>query len=260
MSIKVLHRMTLLKKFARLPQVAAYNRDWYRYLPLPGSGNNETEEFRLRNGQVVEVKRDARFILNEIYLDRVYDLPGVPYSCLTHILDLGANIGLYATYVASLNPHATLHCFEPAKSNYEILERNIRRNRVNARLYESAVSVNTGVGFLSHKGSSVEYALVDSADEVTEEVQCVALDSVFERCGVARFDLLKIDIEGHEKSLIEGASDDWFRRFDHLIMEWHYSQAELEVVAERLRLIGFEAEPVLIQGHMQFLRASLTQR
>jgi hypothetical protein len=66
MSIKVLHRMALLKKLVRLSHVAPYNRYSNRYLPLPGSGNNETEEFRLRNGQVVEVKRDARIILNEM--------------------------------------------------------------------------------------------------------------------------------------------------------------------------------------------------
>lgn len=250
--------MAILEKLARLPRVAAYNRDWHRYLPTLGSGDgNAIERFRLRNGQVLDVKRDARFVLNEIYLDRVYDLPDTPWPKLKSILDLGANIGLFAAYVASRNPRATIHCFEPSKENFELLKLNVERNRVNARLYDCAVAVDDGVGFLSHRGSSVEYSLVDGADATTEEVKCIAMNRVFDTCGVERFDLLKIDIEGFEKHLIDAASDDWLRRFDHVMMEWHHSRRELEVIGDRMRGIGFEAEPIYEEGQMAFLRASL---
>ena len=249
--------MKILKKLARLPRVAAYNRDWRKYLKVPAvDADHSVETFRLRNGQVLQVKNDARFILNEIYLDRVYDMPGVSYSKLINVLDLGANVGLYATYVSSQNPTATIYCFEPSNSNYQILKYNIRRNNVNAKLYQAAVSVEKGTGFLSKQKSSVEYSLVNQPDVHTEEVQCVGLDQIFSLCGVERFDLLKIDIEGHEKILLENASDEWLLHFDHLIIEWHYSWEELERVAQRLRAIGFETEKVLLEKHMRFLRAS----
>lgn len=250
--------MEFIKKLARLPRVVAYNLDWYRYLPFAGKANSGVvERFRLRNGQVLDVKRDGRFVLNEIYLDRVYDLPNVSYSGLRHILDLGANIGLFATYVASQNPLATVHCFEPSADNFALLKRNVERNLVNARLYQTAVAVNEGVGLLSRRGSSVEYGLVEQADDTTEEVKCIAMDRVFELCGTERFDLAKIDIEGFEKQLIDAASDEWLRRFDHLMMEWHHSRDELESIGKRLRGIGFEAEPIYEDGQMPFLRASL---
>ena len=72
-----------------------------------------------------------------------------------------------------------------------------------------------------------------------------------------RFDLLKLDIEGHEKNLLDGASDELLRKFDHMIVEWHHSWEELQALAERLRRIGFQAEPLLIEGHMRFLYADL---
>lgn len=250
----------MLSKLIRLSKIAAYNRDWQKYLPfLGGDSDQETQTFRLRNGQVVEVKSDARFILNEIYLDKVYDIlgEGADYSQLGSVLDLGANVGLFATYVSSRNSRATTYCFEPAAVNYRILQRNIQRNTVNAKIFQLAVSVDEGLGHLSHRGSSVEYALVDGGNDNTEEVQCVAHEQVFSLCGVERFDLLKVDIEGHEKPLFNAASDDWLRRFDRMIVEWHYSWEELVALAERLRHIGFDAEPVLIEGHMRFLRAQL---
>ena len=153
----------IMKKLARLPRVAAYNRDWHKYFQaFAGADKGSVETFRLRNGQILELKPDARFILNEIYLDRVYDLPGTAYSQLTHVLDLGANVGVYAAFVCAQNPDARIYCFEPASNNYQILARNVQRNQINATLYQAAVSVEAGDGFLSQQMSSVEYTLVES--------------------------------------------------------------------------------------------------
>ena len=249
--------MNVIEKLHRLYKIASYNRDWLKFIPLFANKDaSRTERFRLRNGQVLEVPRDARFILNEIYLDRVYDVPTIKFAQLRHVLDLGANVGLFATYIASQNPKATIYCFEPAASNYQDLCINVQRNNVNARLFQSAVSLQDSKGYLSHRGTSVEYALVDESEGSTEEVMCVPFDKVFSLCGVDRFDLLKVDIEGHEKSLFEAASDDFLRKFDHLIVEWHYSLDELEVLADRLRGVGFNAKTFVIEGHMRFLYAS----
>lgn len=247
----------IMKKLARLPRVAAYNRDWHKYFQaFAGADKGSIETFRLRNGQILELKPDARFILNEIYLDRVYDLPGTAYSQLTHVLDLGANVGVYAAFVCAQNPDARIYCFEPASNNYQILARNVQRNQINATLYQAAVSVEAGDGFLSQQMSSVEYTLVESPDTHTEQVRCVGLDQVFTLCGVERFDLIKIDIEGHEKILLENASDEWLLRFDRMIVEWHYSWRELETLMQRLQALGFRAEQVSPEENMKFLRAS----
>ena len=150
--------MKIIDKILRLYNIASYNRDWLKFIaPFAPKGSSRTECFRLRNGQALHVPRDARFILNEIYLDKVYDVPGIEPARLRHVLDLGANVGLFATYIASLNPQTTIYCFEPAKSNFEDLQLNVDRNRVNARLFPAAVSNQEGRGFLSHRGSSVEF-------------------------------------------------------------------------------------------------------
>jgi len=250
--------MKILNKISRLVKIASYNRDWCHYLLRHSvCDNGKIEQFQLRNGQILEVKREARFILNEIYLDKVYDFSGVVYSSLRSILDLGANVGLFATYIAALNPLAAIYCFEPSTMNYRILCRNIERNKINAKTFQMAVSVNDGPGYLSLKDSSTEYTLVDIPDKNTENVKRVNFEQVFSLCGVERFDLLKCDIEGHEKLLLDNANNDLLLRFNHLIVEWHHTWEELEALVDHLRKIGFDAKPLLIDDHMQLLTARL---
>ena len=95
----------------RLLELMKYNRDWLKYLfsryrrPQPGG----TIDFRLRNGQVIRLFSDGRFVLNEIYLERVYDIPGLDLTKCDAILDIGANAGVFALYAASRSPRATIY-------------------------------------------------------------------------------------------------------------------------------------------------------
>lgn len=236
-----------------------YNRDWmpYLYSKYKSLEPDNLLTFRLRNGQTVVLRSDARFILNEIFLDRVYDLPGVKFSSCLSILDIGANMGIYALYAASKAPQATIHCFEPNSQNFAILERNINQNRIRAKAHKMAVSKSCGVGHLQVDTTSVEYALGDASD-TTELVDCVDLEKVFEMCGVDTFDFVKMDIEGAEREIFNNSSDDLILRFKALAIEWHHSQEELESLAERFRKLGFNAQPLLLQGHISYLMAQQT--
>src|SRR5215472_13807635 len=124
----------------RLLQLRQYNRDWIkyllrRYIPDP---HDQPLQFRLRNGQTVSINSDARFTLNEIYLDRLYDVPGVDFARCVSVLDLGANAGVFALYAASKSPRASVYCFEPSAQNFTILTRNLKDNHVRAIPYQMA--------------------------------------------------------------------------------------------------------------------------
>ena len=92
-----------------LLRLAKYNRDWPQYLlnRYRDPGKDEVATYRLRNGQAVSVLPEVRFTLNEIYLDRVYDVPGIRLADCRTILDLGANMGVFASYAAAEAPDAT---------------------------------------------------------------------------------------------------------------------------------------------------------
>ena len=216
--------------------------------------------FRLRNGQRLALKSETRFLLNEIYLDRVYDLPGVDYSNCTKVLDLGGNVGLFALYVASRSARAQIFSFEPSSENLSLLRRNLEANPDHAqriRVLPFAVGSSCGRVTLYLRGTPAEYSTAGDNKSSTrrEEVQCVDVASIFELCEVDEFDIAKIDIEGAERELLNAASDEQLRRFKAIVLEWHYSWEALEQVASRFSSIGFHAQPILLEGHMRFLHA-----
>jgi FkbM family methyltransferase len=251
----------------RLARIIQYNRDWPLFLwskLLPPRGD-ELLTFRLRTGHTLTIAAEVQFLLNEIFVDRVYDLPGVQLGSSPAILDVGANFGLFAHYAAAKSGGAKIFCFEPSSRNFAILEQNVRRNGIQARAFRLAVAPTSGEATLSLATSSAEYALAeahdagevktDAAQAPSERVECVDLERVFELTGVECFDLVKMDIEGIEREILTQCPDHLLLRMRALVIEWHHSWEELEALAARFRKLGFLAEPTLLQGHIRYLRA-----
>jgi FkbM family methyltransferase len=240
----------------RLHRLIRYNRDWPRYLWSRHTrpGRDDLSTFRLRNGQIVTLKTQVRFTLNEIYLDRVYDVPGVDLGRCHTVLDIGGNMGIFALYVASVAPTATVYCFEPHPQNFEMLDHNLKQNHVRAKAYRLAVSTSRGIGHLQVTGSPAEYSLGEASPSTTS-VECVDLDHVFTLTGVDRFDFVKMDIEGHEREILAAWTDEQLRRVGALAVEWHHGMEELEALVRRLRELGFDAEPHVLDGHIRYLKA-----
>lgn len=241
----------------RLIELIAYNRDWasYIYCKYQKLNPDQLVSFRLRNGQTVAIRADARFILNEIFLDRVYDIAGVDYSTCRSILDIGANMGVYTLYAASRAPQASIYCFEPSSENFSILERNCKTNGIRAKIFQAAVSGSSGVGHLVTDRSSVEYALGE-ASQMSEQVECFDLKKVFETTGEASFDFVKMDVEGAEREILNNCPDELLVKLKALAIEWHHGWNELELLADRFKSLGFKAQPIKLQGQISYLIAN----
>jgi FkbM family methyltransferase len=176
------------------------------------------------------------------------------------VLDLGGNVGLYALYVAAANARVRIFSFEPSSENLALFRQNLDRNPRQAgqiNVFPMALGPYNGTATLSLDRSPAEYAIVDREEDArrTEQVRCVDLATALDMMQVDEFDLVKIDIEGAEAGLLESATDEQLRRFKAVVLEWHYSMEELEDLAGRFRSAGFDAKPVLLEGHMRFLHA-----
>jgi FkbM family methyltransferase len=239
----------------RLYRLIKYNRDWLPYLlrHYQGTASDRLTTYRLRNVQAVTLKDDGRFTLNEIFLDRVYDVPGADISSCRSVLDVGANVGAFALYMASRAPGANIHCLEPETSNFELLQRNLTRAGVRATAHKLAMSASSGIGYLSLQGGSVEYSLGATGDK-SEQVVCVGWDDAIRLAHVECFDFVKMDIEGAERDILTSCTDAQLRQMRILALEWHHSRSELEGLATRLRGLGFDAT-VQIFGDHRYLKA-----
>jgi FkbM family methyltransferase len=132
------------------------------------------------------------------YLERI-----IPKDAVT--VDVGANCGLYTRQLARCS--RKVHAFEPARQMADLLRRT---KASNVELHEVALSDEDGVATLSvplddgkavHSLASIEQR-GEEGPLATEQVRTARLDS-FIREAVA---FVKIDVEGHELRVLNGAA------------------------------------------------------
>jgi FkbM family methyltransferase len=130
-------------------------------------------------------------------------------------LDVGANIGLYSLGLSSLAPDGRVYAFEPSPATFAHLESNLERNRAtNVVAANLAVSDTTGTVtfhdfsfFSAGSFSSDDGSLLSSESYGSESFQAAAttVDQFVADQDLDRVDLVKIDVEGAELSVLEGA-------------------------------------------------------
>lgn len=129
--------------------------------------------------------------------------------------DVGANQGLYSLFAAARGgEHTRVVAFEPQPRVAEALQRSIDANMFqNVVLVQEAVSSSIGETsfFVPAFGSgtaSLSHAQAARNGSV-QEIRCATttLDHYVESNGIARIDIMKMDVEGFEASVLEGGSD-----------------------------------------------------
>jgi FkbM family methyltransferase len=136
-------------------------------------------------------------------------------------IDVGANAGLYSVLAHSLGCNVV--AFEPDPAAFQLLRLNMRANgSANWRLWRAACGNYDGEANLS-TGRGAENALLEDSPPgvpTGRSVRVVRLDSVVGHGG--RIDGMKIDVEGHEQQVLEGA-DALLRhaRIASMQLEWN---------------------------------------
>jgi FkbM family methyltransferase len=234
----------------------ALTRDWPHFvLNRLRRPNRDSKTFRLRNGQVIRIGSDQAFVLNEIYRERVYDIPGVDLRSCRTIVDLGANVGVFALYAAAAAPNAAIHCFEPAPTTFASLQDNIKGNHLNIAAHELAISTFCGLARFYRAGSAAEWSLNGDPGVVAEEVYCIDLNHLFDLICDEAIDFLKMDVEGAELDVLRSANDEQLQRIGALSVEWHHPLEALAPLVNRLRRIGFDADIAVVDGNVRYLKA-----
>jgi FkbM family methyltransferase len=127
-------------------------------------------------------------------------------------IDVGANVGLLAVPLAlAVGPEGRVLAVEPLPENVERLEGNLRRNELgNVTVVTAAAGAEDGEVQLqvaadsafSSVGTVTKYRVAGAL-----RVPCRRLDSLWEELGRPRVALVKIDVEGAELSVLDGARE-----------------------------------------------------
>ncbi len=138
------------------------------------------------------------------------------------IIDAGAYVGYSAAYFAERFPQARILALEPDSANYEML-------RLHAASYpritaiHSALWSHAGHVLMNDTGSGEwGYSLVAARDAARESatVATTTVDGVMQEYGVEAISLLKMDIEGAEKTVFDHCLP-WIDTVDTIAIEVH---------------------------------------
>lgn len=133
------------------------------------------------------------------------------------LYDVGANIGLYSVW-AAVSRKIRVFAFEPEASNFSILNENLRANDLTETCLPFCVGVSDKVGLgamqinAAHAGGSGHQVQVSSRYKVEvatpmarQGISTVTLDHLVYEQGLDCPTHLKIDVDGLEPAVVEGA-------------------------------------------------------
>jgi FkbM family methyltransferase len=172
-----------------------------------------------------------------------YSLRGLePYEG-DRVIDIGANVGVYALWAARRG--ATVTAYEPSPTTFGHLRANTRRHAVKSvqAAVVGRVAERASVRLYLHDERSTRNSLlgreVGSGARLGRHVDVAAIeiDEVLaEPC-----DLLKIDCEGAEFAIFDEVGDAALRRTRRVVVEFHRIEGDPTVLIDRLHAAGFHA-------------------
>jgi FkbM family methyltransferase len=178
------------------------------------------------------------------------------------LVDVGAFCGYYTLLFSHLTgPLGRVVAFEPHPTTFGYLARTVDRNGCsNVEIANVAAAAACGpVHLVLHRWPDHHWvAASDRVGHATIPVPAVSLDDFFRQGGWPRIDLVKIDVEGAEDSVLRGMAD-VSRRNPQLQLIMELDQPNLcragtgwAEVAGTLRALGFRSGRVIEQGLRPF--------
>ncbi len=133
------------------------------------------------------------------------------------IIDIGASIGDTVLLISSNCPgmFSTIYCIEGESGFYQLLEHNMR-DFDDVKLFRTMLSSENGIGkelIRIHAGTA------SSIGEGT--VRTMSLDTLSVKEKITEIDIVKIDVDGYDGRVLQGARNFLRKNKPDVIFEWH---------------------------------------
>ncbi len=162
------------------------------------------------------------------------------------MIDVGANLGEWCVPLAkAVGASGRVLAIEPNPSVADALSVTLRINNLTqASLLRLALSDREGDGMLhvdpAHSGLS------HLSDDAGMAVTLRRLDAIVAEAALTRLDLVKIDVEGHERAVLAGAGETLRRFRPTLVFEsGHEGLADRAAIAAQLAEHDYDIVAVL---------------
>ena len=183
---------------------------------------------------------------NEFFVDDIYR--NFNLNDMDTVIDIGANIGLFAKYMYSKNANKVI--LVEANPNlkdkiHNLLDNDLKRSSVYlSPIYSEKKKVvfnysdeNSAIGSVAFDSTmGIEY------ESLTHqiELETITLDEIIENENINRISLFKCDIEGGEYDLIPSLTDRQMSMIDKFMIEIHQNKNnEIQPILNKLTSHGF---------------------
>ncbi len=127
------------------------------------------------------------------------------------VIDVGANIGCTSILFGELAEQVI--SFEPSLTTFNLLQKNIKQSGLeNITLLNLALGSRDSASEITYaesnrSGGFISNKTTISTGHITEKIKLKKLDDIIHNLNLTRLDFIKIDVEGFEKEVIEGAKN-----------------------------------------------------
>lgn len=136
------------------------------------------------------------------------------------IVDAGAYIGDTSAYFLSRFPDARLVALEPNPDSFALAQRNLAVYQDRVSLLQKALWNLEGIVLLGGEQTGAAIA------QQGISVETITVEGLLKMMAIERLDLLKMDIEGAEVTVLETGVGGWLRKVDVLLLETHGKDIE----------------------------------
>jgi FkbM family methyltransferase len=141
-------------------------------------------------------------------------------TAFAEILDLGANVGMFALFMHRLHPNAAIYCVEPDEENYQILVANVSKYPTIHTLKKGIWNKTTMLHL--HKDVRMGAWGTSIQEEGNEDsIECISISDLMNFYQLGSVGLMKMDIESSEKEVFESNYESWLPQISNIVIELH---------------------------------------
>jgi len=172
--------------------------------------------------------------------DSIYQKDDVIIKPGDRVLDVGANIGIFARFAADKGA-SKIYSFEPVQENFQLLSLN-RPEQCEAHRLAISDTDNQSINIAYTANAPGGSSIFQHDDGVLQNVMSMSLDTLINNGIVEGVDFMKMDIEGAEVHAFRGISDANLSKVRCIAMEMHLNvigEDGSKEIYDRLHGLGF---------------------
>ena len=167
------------------------------------------------------------------------------------VLDVGANIGQYATELRSIGYKGKIYSFEPVSESFKKLKK-ASKNDPNWQVFNFSLGDFEGETEINISKNSVSSSILNNLPQLTEsapdavyvtkeKIKVKTIDTIFKELNIENENIyLKIDTQGYESKVIAGAANS--------ILKIKALQIEMSLVPTYEGVLSFEEMTNLLKS------------